>query len=395
MLFYFEFPARWGSISHSQVGVFLENPMVQGDVEPQQPAPISRSAKAVIGKSGKVATQQSVKRFKGDTHLENFFVRRPKKRIGASKLVHLTPWHLPASPQKKKNAAGIYEYNPGRFFWLDFVWQKYWWVPTKKRIGPTWKKPGSWKLAPRNKNNRKTMVILSWPDIPKPWALAFSFYFPPVYWGKRRKKQLPQTNNLKTTLSSDSESRSSPFTANVVKGFPGRFCCPQTFWTSSHVEWPSLVAGRLARSRMFLKHVQKVGCWWVKSMEQYNDWVEEVTQQLYVDRAYCKVGKSNQKIDDLSFYISILYPFVTFDGWGWVRLFPFCRESGGSSGHKKNPKPSPSRRSWDTHHRRNPALFDRGPLGWELGNSPRRVGCFCFHSWRFQWNTNTTLQPEV
>lgn len=85
-----------------------------------------------------------------------FFVRRPKKRIGASKLVSFdTPWH-PFPPQNKKNAAGIYEYNPGRFFWLDFVWQKYWWVPTKKRIGPTWKRPGSWKLAPRNKNNRKT-----------------------------------------------------------------------------------------------------------------------------------------------------------------------------------------------------------------------------------------------
>jgi len=54
-------------------------------------------------------------------------------------------------------------------------------------------------------------------------------------------------------------------------------------------------------------------------------------------------------------------------------LFPFCRESGLFRSQKN---PSPSRHSWDTHHRRNPALFDRGPLGGSWDIPLKRLGAF-------------------
>lgn len=67
-------------------------------------------------------------------------------------------------------------------------------------------------------------------------APCFQLYISARLLGRKKRKektQLPQTNNLKTTRStslfSDSETRSSPFTADVVEGFPGRFRCPQTF----------------------------------------------------------------------------------------------------------------------------------------------------------------------
>lgn len=131
----------------------------------------------------------------------NFFARRPKKRIGASKLVSFdTPWHPFPPPKQNKTLQEYMNIILGDFF--DWNMFEKILMATQKKIGPTWKKPRSWKLAPRNKNNRKTMVILSWPDIPckTMGPLAFSFIFPPAYWGEkkgRKKHNCPKPTTSK------------------------------------------------------------------------------------------------------------------------------------------------------------------------------------------------------
>ena len=109
----------------------------------------------------------------------------------------LTPSRFPPQKKKqKKNAAGIYEYNPGRFFWLDFVWQKYWWVPTKKRIGPTWKKAWELKTGSEKQKQQKTHGNFCHDPIfqANHGSLAFSFYFPPVLLGKKKKEKTTAPN---------------------------------------------------------------------------------------------------------------------------------------------------------------------------------------------------------
>lgn len=121
----------------------------------------------------------------------NFFVRRPKKRIGASKLVSFdTPWH-PFPPQNKKTLQEYMNIILGYFFdWILFD-KNTDGYPQKKRIGPTWKRPGSWKLAPRNKNNRKTHGNFCHdPIFPgKPWFPCFQFLFSARFIGEKKTRK--------------------------------------------------------------------------------------------------------------------------------------------------------------------------------------------------------------
>ena len=363
---------------------FLENPMVQGDVEPQQPPhfTLRQGGHRKVRKSCHPTIGEAIQRRHAP---REFFCPTTKKKdrsLQVGFIWHLDTFPLPPPQKKKKTLQEYMNIILGDFFdWILFD-KNTDGYPQKKELDLREKSLGveNWL---RETKTTEIMVILLWPDIPKPWALAFSFYFPPVYWGKkkrRRKRQLPQTNNLKTTrtsLSSDSESRSSPFTANVVKGFPGRFCCPQTFWTSSHVKWPSLVAGRLARSRMFLKRVQKVGCWRVKSMEQHNDWIEKLLSIYIWVEHITKLGKSNQKIDDFSFCISILYPFVTFDGWGCFH-FAANRVALPVTQTPKTRDQVATRGTLIIGGIRHCLIAV--PSGGSWGYSPQKVGYFCFHS---------------
>ncbi len=73
----------------------------------------------------------------------------------------------------------------------------------------------------------------------------------------------------------------------------------------------------------FLKRVFK-GWWWVKSMEQHNDWVEKLFSSCILVGHSTSWKTIRKKVMTCRF-ISIVWPFVTFDGWGWVRLFSICR----------------------------------------------------------------------
>lgn len=90
--------------------------MVQGDVEPQQPPhfTLRQGGHRKVRKSCHPTIGEAIQRRHAPR--ETFLPDDQKKGSEPPSWFHLTPLDTPSPPKTKQNAAGIYEYNPGRFF---------------------------------------------------------------------------------------------------------------------------------------------------------------------------------------------------------------------------------------------------------------------------------------